>query len=364
MGWDAAVYHAGLSSKQREWVLNQFQAGDLEIVVATNAFGMGIDRSDVRAVIHLAAPGSIEAYYQEVGRAGRDGENAYGLLLTSASDLPRRRHLLESPLDGIPPSPEVVEHKWNLFLELMRWSEGGSCRHDAILRYFGDEAESLDGCGLCDICLSLNEPDEHSTEEAHLIIRKALSGVARIHGRFGLNAAIQLLRGKADDRLFRAGLDQISTFGILSEHPEEWLLKVLRRCVTAGWVSFYGGDRPLAILTEAGISAMKGERPIRLILPPKRRRSSARSSKGTSERVSTHEFCANVQDLFEELREFRLKEARKEGVPPYVVASDRTLRDLATLKPRNLEELRLAHGIGPTKAEKYGAGLLRVISNY
>jgi ATP-dependent DNA helicase RecQ len=172
------------------------------------------------------------------------------------------------------------------------------------------------------------------------------------------------LRGKADDRLFRAGLDQISTFGILSEHSEEWLLKVLRRCVTAGWVSFYGGDRPLAILTEAGISAMKGERPIRLILPPKRRRSSARSSKGTSERVSTHEFCANVQDLFEELREFRLKEARKEGVPPYVVASDRTLRDLATLKPRNLEELRLAHGIGPTKAEKYGAGLLRVISNY
>ena len=364
-GWDAAAYHAGLGAQQRERVQQQFQNGDLEIVVATNAFGMGIDRGDVRAVIHLASPGSMEAYYQEVGRAGRDGEDAYGLLLTSASDLPRRRHLLESPSDGVVPPAEVVEHKWNLFLELMRWAEGGTCRHDAILRYFGDEAESLDGCGRCDICTSLSKPDERPPEEVTLLVRKALSGVARIHHQFGLNAAIQLLRGKSDERLIRAGLDQISTFGILKELPEEWLLRLLRRFVTAGWVSFVGGDRPLAVLTEAGIAVMKGERPVRLLLPPKQRRLSGKSRGGSSARTveMPQDSCsAEVQQLFEDLREFRLNRARSEGVPPYVVASDRTLRDLAMLRPRNIEELHLAHGIGPGKAEKYGAGLLRVIS--
>ena len=116
-------------------------------MVATNAFGMGIDRPDVRAVVHLAPPGSIEAYYQEVGRAGRDGERALGLLLVSPSDIPLRRRLLELPTDGRAPDPEAVRHKWNLFLELLRYAESGSCRHDAILRYFGDEEETLDGAG-------------------------------------------------------------------------------------------------------------------------------------------------------------------------------------------------------------------------
>ena len=247
----------------------------------------------------------------------------------------------------------------------MRWAEGGTCRHDAILRYFGDEAESLDGCGRCDICTSLSKPDERPPEEVTLLVRKALSGVARIHHQFGLNAAIQLLRGKSDERLIRAGLDQISTFGILKELPEEWLLRLLRRFVTAGWVSFVGGDRPLAVLTEAGIAVMKGERPVRLLLPPKQRRLSGKSRGGSSARtveMPQDSFSAEVQQLFEDLREFRLNRARSEGVPPYVVASDRTLRDLAMLRPRNIEELHLAHGIGPGKAEKYGAGLLRVIS--
>jgi ATP-dependent DNA helicase RecQ len=155
---------------------------------------MGIDRADVRAVVHLAPPGSIEAYYQEVGRAGRDGEPAVGLLLMSARDLPLRRALLERGAeDGTAPAPEVVEHKWGLFLELVRWAEGGSCRHDAILRYFGDEAETLDGCGRCDVCLALADAgtpgaSDHDAEAVALIVRKALSGVARVHGRFGLAA--------------------------------------------------------------------------------------------------------------------------------------------------------------------------------
>ena len=123
----------------------------------------------------------MEAYYQEVGR-GRDGEDAFGMLLMSVSDMPLRRHLLERGRTESSPA-QVVEHKWNLFLELMRWAEGGSCRHDAILRYFGDDAESLDGCGRCDVCLTLEQQPDQDSEEVTLYIRKALSGVARVHGR-------------------------------------------------------------------------------------------------------------------------------------------------------------------------------------
>jgi ATP-dependent DNA helicase RecQ len=222
---------------------------------------MGIDRHDVRAVVHLGPPGSIEAYYQEVGRAGRDGAPAWGLLLVSPGDMPRRRRLLE----GDAPGEAVLAHKWGLFLELMRWVEGGSCRHDAILRYFGDEAETLDGCGHCDVCDSMR--DDTPPEEVTLVVRKALSGVARVHRRFGLQAAVQLLRGQPDPRLERAGLDRTSTFGCLREHSEPWLLRVLRRCVTAGWVDLTAGDRPVVVLTEAGRAVMKAERPARLLLP-------------------------------------------------------------------------------------------------
>src|SRR5262249_55604886 len=229
-GWRAGAYHAGLDGRTRERAQREFAEGRVEVVVATNAFGMGIDRPDVRAVVHLAPPGSIEAYYQEVGRAGRDGAPAWGLLLVSPGDMPRRRHLLESDA----PSETVLAHKWGLFLELMRWAEGGSCRHDAILRYFGDEAATLHGCGHCDACAALDEGA--SPEEVTLVVRKALSAVARVHRRFGLQAAVRLLRGEADPRLERSGLDRTPTFGALREHAEPWLQRLLRRCVTAGWV--------------------------------------------------------------------------------------------------------------------------------
>ena len=143
------AYHAGLEREERARAQAAFSDGRVDVVAATVAFGMGIDRPDVRAVIHLSPPGSIEAYYQEVGRAGRDGQPAWGLLMVSPGDMALRRRLIESS-EGI--TAETLEHKWNLFLELLRWVEGGSCRHDAILRYFGDEAETLAGCGSCDVC--------------------------------------------------------------------------------------------------------------------------------------------------------------------------------------------------------------------
>jgi ATP-dependent DNA helicase RecQ len=266
----------------------------------------------------------------------------------------------------------VIEHKWGLFLELIRWAEGGTCRHDAILRYFGDEAETLDGCGRCDVCLALgSDAAAQDPEVVRLIARKALSGVARVHARFGLQTAVALVHGDGDERLQRAGLTATPTFGNLREHSQEWLTRLLRRCVTAGWVSFSGGDRPVVVLTEEGREVMKGTRPARLLLPsatgaraataprPAKR---AAAAPAVAPAVAKDELDVDGQSLFEALRAWRLGVAREAGMAPFMVASDRTLRDIARLRPRTPDELALAYGIGRHKADRYGAAVLRVVA--
>jgi len=364
LGWRARVYHAGLSPGERDGAQRDFLEGRAEVIVATNAFGMGIDRADVRAVVHLGPPSSLEAYYQEVGRAGRDGAPALGLLLISSRDLPLRRALIERGGDGAAPDPAVVEHKWGLFLELMRWAEGGSCRHDAVLRYFGDEAETLHGCGRCDVCRALVDPGEaHDPDAVTLIVRKALSGVARVHGRFGLQTAVALIHGDADERLDRSGLASTQTFGNLRERAPEWLTRLLRRCVTAGWVGFTGADRPVVTLTEEGRAVMKGEHPARLLLPAARDAARPASAPRPKRRpAASDELDSEGQALFEALRAWRLGVSREEAMAPFMVASDRTLRDIARLRPRTLDELAMAYGIGRHKAERYGLAVLRVVA--
>jgi ATP-dependent DNA helicase RecQ len=264
----------------------------------------------------------------------------------------------------------VVEHKWNLFLELMRFAEAGSCRHDAVLRYFGDDEETLDGCGICDVCLELTECAEEAQdpEAVALIARKALSAVARVHDRFGLGAAVQLLRGADDERLTRARLDRTPTFGILREYSEDWLQRLMRRLVTAGWVDFSGGRRPVAVLTRAGQEVMRGERPARLVLPSARVGRAPRTGVKSAARAGRQRAASEPDDvkpedrtLMDALRAHRLEVARASGVPPYVVAHDRTLRDIARQKPCTRDQLLQVHGVGAVKADRYGDGLLDVV---
>ena len=234
----------------------------------------------------------------------------------------------------------------------------------AILRYFGDEAETLSGCGRCDVCRNLVARGDGDAETVALVVRKALSAVARVHGRFGLQAAAKLLRGASDSRLESAGLQHTKTFGALRDQSELWIARLLRRCVTAGWVDFVGGDRPMLVLTGEGIAVMRGDHPARLLLPAgvsKPQTPSTRSPSGRGREVSEPELDAEGQALFQALRQHRLEVARALGAPPYVVASDRTLRDIARLRPDTPEELGQAHGIGPTKIRRFGKGLLAVV---
>jgi len=348
LGYRSAVYHAGMEAEDRARVNAAFGAGELDVVCATNAFGMGIDRPDIRIVVHTQAPGSIEAYYQEVGRAGRDGKPAHGLLLSSSSDLGLRRRLIDLGTSG-----EAAERKWGLFLDLMRYVEAGSCRHDFVLRYFGDEEELLGGCGHCDVCERLDgESEDRQVSEADaIVVRKALSGVARARGKVGLRAVAQMLAGKKTKMGTRWGFDRLSTFGLFSKEGEDWVVALLRRLIAAGLANLTSGEYPKLYLTKRGISVMKGKRPVEVFPPDE--------VKARRKREKRAVVVADVDaDTFEKLRAVRVAEAKSRGVPAYVVCSDRTLAAIAEKRPTTREELARIPGMGPARIESYGEVLL------
>jgi ATP-dependent DNA helicase RecQ len=368
-GYDAAFYHAGLDASARSETANRFAARQLDIVVATNAFGMGIDRPDIRTVVHVQPPSSIESYYQEVGRAGRDGDEAFGLLLCSGADIALRRRMVSMGDGGMPADPALSARAWSLFRELLRYVDARSCRHDFVLRYFGDEQELLGGCGHCDICEAIEKTGDdtedaaHSAEEVTLIVRKALSGVARARERAGLTAVAEMLHGADNERTRRFGFVGLSTFGLLKDHPADWVLALLRALLAAGWVDLTATDHPVPLLTRAGASVMKGDAPARIVLPKdatKPRLAARRDKESRSEASAALDGSARA--IFERLRAHRADIARQRRVPPYVVALDKTLLELSTSRPRSLAELSGIHGMGPVRIEQFGAGFLAVLA--
>jgi ATP-dependent DNA helicase RecQ len=366
-GYGAAAYHAGLDAERRTRVAGEFSARALDVVVATNAFGMGIDRADIRAVVHVQPPASIEAYYQEVGRAGRDGAEAYGVLLCAGTDIALRRRLVETGRDGDPQDPALAARGWGLFRELLRYVDARTCRHDFVLRYFGDEQELLGDCGHCDVCETLDSPphesDKSAGEDGALVVQKALSGVARARGRSGLVAIADMLRGVDNPRTRRLGFTSLSTFGLLSGRSNDWIVALLRGLLASGWIDLTLGDYPVVVLTRAGSEAMRGITPIRFALPvtPSKRRTRQEEPARTTPAAASA-LGETERRLFELLRDHRAEVARQKRVPAYVVALDRTLVELARARPRSPYELRSVYGMGPARVEQYGMGFLAILA--
>jgi ATP-dependent DNA helicase RecQ len=362
VGYNCAAYHAGLDAATRTKVSQRFASRDVDVVVATNAFGMGIDRPDIRAVVHAQPPASIEAYYQEVGRAGRDGAEAHGLLLCSGVDIALRRRLVESASDGSRADEATIQRNWRLFRDLLRYLDAGTCRHDFVLRYFGDEREILGGCGHCDVCASLDEPTDTS-ERAEIteIVRMALSAVARAKGRAGMIAVAEMLRGVDNAKTERFGFTRLTTFGLLKDRSQEWVMALLRGLLAAGWIDLTTGDYPMPLVTRAGWKVMTSKEAVRFRLPRVRAKSKGRGRSAGASSVEVPQWSLSDKALFERLREWRAQVAKDRGDPPYVIALDKTLHEIVRKKPKSVDALPEIFGLGPARIELYGSKIVSLV---
>jgi ATP-dependent DNA helicase RecQ len=279
-------------------------------------------------------------------------------------DIALRRRLAHTGTDGAPADPALAARAWSLFRELLRYLDARSCRHDFVLRYFGDEHELLGGCGHCDVCEALDgaSPQEEGAvdEETTRIVRVALSAVARAQRRAGLGAVGEMLRGLDSERTRRFGFTALSTFGLLRDRSESFVVGLLRSLLAAGWIDLTPSEHPVPLLTRAGVEVMKGVAPARILLPTERR-PAARARRSRERAREPASLDPSARALFEKLRAHRAEVARERGVPAYVVAHDRTLEHMAALRPRDAGALRSIFGMGPSRVEQYGEGFLRVI---
>jgi ATP-dependent DNA helicase RecQ len=321
---------------------------DADVVVATVAFGMGIDRSDVRFVVHAGAPQSLEHYQQEAGRAGRDGLEAECVLIYSGGDFARWRAVLEA-------NGEWSPSRQALMRDIERYASSVGCRHRRLVGYFGESYAKTD-CGACDYCLGEMEP----APDPVTLARKILSAVARVGQRFGATHVTSVLRGSASETVSARGHDQLSVFGLLRESPVDEVRGYIDQLVATGLLRQTDDQFPVLALTQAGVDLMRDPASLPgLALARQRKPEKGRAQKRAGVEAASWEGVD--RDVFEALRAFRLRVARERGVPPYVIFHDTTLRELARAKPATPHELRHVYGIGAKKADDLGEAVLEVI---
>ena len=350
-GYLALPYHAGLTAEERARNQERFLREDGVIIVATIAFGMGIDKPDVRFVAHLDLPKSLEAYYQETGRAGRDGKPSTAWMVYGLQDVIKLRQMLEASL-GNDQFKRVERQKLDAMLGLCEVTQ---CRRQVLLRYFGDTLEQP--CGNCDTCL--NPPE---TWDGTVAVQKALSCVYRTGQRFGVNYVIDVLRGSENERILQSGHQAISTYGIGQDlSATEWK-SVFRQLVANGYLRADPEGYGALQLTERCRPMLKGEQPIQLRKDPVQKKGSGSKSSGS--RASGQDIRDQITDHagWDALRACRKELADKQGVPPYVIFHDTTLFEMLQRRPGSIEELGEISGVGAAKLEKYGETFLQAIA--
>ena len=358
-GITALAYHAGLDTATRTRHQQRFLREDAIVMVATIAFGMGIDKPDVRFVVHLDLPKSLEAYYQETGRAGRDGEPAEAWMTYGLNDV----MIHKSRIDESDAGAEQKRIERGKLDALLAWCETAECRRTRLLTYFGEmRAEPReDRCGNCDTCL---EPPE--LWDGTLAAQKALSAILRTGQRFGAGHLIDLLRGKNTERMQQFGHHALPTFGVGADTDEAGWRSVFRQLLAGGLLHADTAAYGALKLTALARPVLKGETVLHLRRQSARQRDITRPSQKSAlagrRKTSTAAPAASNPTLFEALRAWRAEQAKTQGVPAYVILHDKTLHELAARTPTNQDELLDVPGIGQAKAERYGAALLTLIS--
>lgn len=355
-GFNAAFYHAGLNAESRRKIQDKFAREKIDIIVATVAFGMGIDRSDVRCVIHAGMPKSVEHYQQEAGRAGRDGLEAECVLLYSAADVMKWDDLISKSAEEAGVGEAVRQSMLSLLGHMRGYAAGMNCRHAALVNYFG-QAFERESCGACDVCLGEIE----GLEDATVLSQKILSCVARTEERFGVGYLVEVLKGADTARVRQFGHQTLSTYGLLSDMEKDAIKQRIYDVLDQGLlerksVEANGKSFQVMGLNSQSWAVMRGERRVMLRQLGDRR--------VTRTKVDADSWEGVDRGLFEHLRQLRNSLAAERDVPAYVIFGDATLRDLARKRPDQISHLQSVHGIGSTKAAEFGETLVKLITTH